>query len=118
MKLIDRPELLDRIQSRFRTNPVVLLLGPRQCGKTTLARQFVKGRNAEYFDLESPADFRRLEEPMTALEPLREWVVIDEAQLKPELFGVLRVLADRRPVRTRFLLLGSASRVVVNCFVY
>jgi predicted AAA+ superfamily ATPase len=114
MKLIDRPELLDRIQSRFRTNPVVLLLGPRQCGKTTLARQFVKGRNAEYFDLESPADFRRLEEPMTALEPLREWVVIDEAQLKPELFGVLRVLADRRPVRTRFLLLGSASPELVK----
>jgi predicted AAA+ superfamily ATPase len=69
MKLIDRPELSDRIQSRFRTNSVLLLLGPCQCGKTTLAWQFVKGRNAEYFDLESPADFRRLEDPMTA----RNW---------------------------------------------
>ena len=73
----------------------MLLLGPRQCGKTTLARQFAAKRKAEYFDLKSPADAARLAQPMTALEPMRGWVVMDEAQLKPELFAVLRVLADR-----------------------
>lgn len=109
MKTLQRPGLLARIESRFRSNPVVLLLGPRQCGKTTLARRFAGGRQAEYFDLESPADLARLAQPMTALEPLRGWVVIDEAQLKPELFALLRVLADRRPLPARFLVLGSAS---------
>lgn len=101
--------MLARIEDRFRSNPIVLLLGPRQCGKTTLARMFAAGRDAEYFDLEAPADRSRLAQPMTALEPLRGWVVIDEAQLQPELFPILRVLADRRPLTTRFLLLGSAS---------
>lgn len=108
-KFIERPELIRRIETAFRSNPVVLLLGPRQCGKTTLARQFAKKHKAEYFDLESPADWARLAQPMTALEPLRGWVVIDEAQLKPELFPILRVLADRQPLPARFLLLGSAS---------
>lgn len=109
MKTLDRPDLLAGIEARFRANPVVLLLGPRQCGKTTLARQFAAKRKAEYFDLESPADAGRLAQPMTALEPLRGWVVVDEAQLMPELFATLRVLADRRPLPARFLLLGSAS---------
>jgi uncharacterized protein len=114
MANLDRRSLLARIERRFLSNPVVLLLGPRQCGKTTLARQFAAGRNAEYFDLESPSDMARLDQPMTALEPLRGWVVIDEAQLKPELFGVLRVLADRRPLPARFLVLGSASPDLVS----
>lgn len=114
MKLRERTALLRRIESRFESNPVVLLLGPRQCGKTTLARQFAQKRNAEYFDLESPADLARLEQPLTALEPLRGWVVIDEAQLKPELFPILRVLADRHPLPARFLLLGSASPDLVS----
>jgi hypothetical protein len=109
MKLLERPELTARVVSGFRSSPVVLLLGPRQCGKTTLARQFARERRAEYFDLESPADAARLAQPMTALEPLRGWVVIDEAQLMPELFAVLRVLSDRRPLPARFLVLGSAS---------
>lgn len=114
MKKLERPLLLARIESRFRSNPIVLLLGPRQCGKTTLAREFAGHRQAEYFDLESPADLARLREPMTALEPLRDWVVIDEAQLRPELFAILRVLADRRPLPARFLLLGSASPDLVT----
>ena len=67
MKLLERSELLARIVDRFRTNPVVLLLGPRQCGKTTLAREFAADRKAEYFDLEAPADQARLAQPMTAL---------------------------------------------------
>jgi len=113
-RIVKRPELLGRIEERFQSNPVVLLLGPRQCGKTTLARQFVAKRKTEYFDLESPADFARLSQPMTALEPLRGWVVIDEAQLRPELFPVLRILADRRPLPARFLVLGSASPELVR----
>ena len=114
MAVVARSTLLARIEGRFRTNPVVLLLGPRQCGKTTLASQFARARRAEYFDLESPRDFDRLGQPMTALEPLRGWVIVDEAQLRPELFGVLRVLADRRPIRARFLVLGSASPDIVR----
>lgn len=109
MRTIERQDLLARVEARFRSSPVVLLLGPRQCGKTTLARQFAEERRVEYFDLEAPADFDRLAQPMTALEPLRGWVIIDEAQMRPELFPVLRVLADRRPRPARFLVLGSAS---------
>ena len=109
MEIIERPDPLARIEQRFHANPAVLLLGPRQCGKTTLARQFAAARGAEYFDLESPRDASRLAEPMTALEPLRGWVVIDEAQLQPELFSLLRVLVDRQPLPARYLLLGSAS---------
>lgn len=109
MTFIERPDPLARIEQRFQANPVVLLLGPRQCGKTTLARRFAAGRQAEYFDLEAPLDASRLAQPMTALEPLRGWVVIDEAQLQPELFSILRVLADRQPLPAKYLLLGSAS---------
>ena len=93
----------------MRNNPAVMLLGPRQCGKTTLARELTRKRRATLFDLESPAEASRLAEPMTALAPLRGLVVIDEAQLQPSLFPVLRVLADRSPLPARFLLLGSAS---------
>jgi len=114
MGMIHRGELLARIEDRFRANPVVLLLGPRQCGKTTLARQFADAHQAEYFDLEAPADFDRLTQPMTALEPLRSWVVLDEAQLRPELFKVLRVLADRSSLPARFLVVGSASPDLVR----
>ncbi|MFO0985206.1 MAG: ATP-binding protein [Planctomycetota bacterium] len=98
-----------RLRRALKANPVVALLGPRQCGKSTLARMFAAGVKSEYFDLEHPADARRLAEPMTALEPLRGLVVLDEVQHQPELFPVLRVLADRKPSGARFLLLGSAS---------
>jgi uncharacterized protein len=106
---IPRPELVQRIQTALRQNPVTTLIGPRQCGKTTLARELAAQQPTEYFDLESPADFDRLANPMIALEPLKNLVVIDEVQRKPELFPVLRVLSDRRPLPARFLLLGSAS---------
>jgi predicted AAA+ superfamily ATPase len=112
--LIQRFELLARLGRSLRANPIVLLLGPRQCGKTTLARMFVGRRPTAYFDLEDPRDHARLSQPMTALEPLRGRIVIDEAQLRPELFPVLRVLADRRPLPARFLLLGSASPELVR----
>lgn len=112
--MIERHELLSRIENRFASNPVVLLQGPRQCGKTTLARQFATRHKAEYFDLESPADASRLAQPMTTLEPLTGWVIIDEAQLQPGLFPILRVLADRHPLPARFLILGSASPDLVR----
>ena len=90
------------------------LLGPRQAGKTTLARRIVPPDSAAYFDLENPRHLARLAEPMTALAPLRGVVVIDEIQRRPDLFPILRVLADRRPVRARFLILGSASPALLR----
>jgi len=99
-----------RVVSLLRVSPVVALLGPRQSGKTTLALQVLaRSRRGERFDLEDPRDLQRLTQPMTALEGLRGLVVIDEVQRAPEIFQVLRVLADRRPVPARFLVLGSAS---------
>lgn len=107
--MIKRESLLQEISASLKRSRVVALLGPRQCGKTTLARQFVAAGDANYFDLEDPRDTLRLETPMTTLEPLRGTVVIDEIQRLPELFPVLRVLADRKPPAAKFLILGSAS---------
>lgn len=107
--MIARPALIALVRSRLKANPAVALLGPRQCGKTTIARQLAAGSGSTYFDLESPTDLAKLSEPMLALESLRGLVVIDEVQLRPDLFPVLRVLLDRKPARARFLILGSAS---------
>lgn len=104
-----RPETETRLKAALRRSRVVALVGPRQCGKTTLAREFVQPGSANYFDLEHPADLARLDAPLTALSPLRGTVVIDEIQRRADLFPVLRVLADRRPLPARFLVLGSAS---------
>ena len=92
-------------------NPVVALLGARQVGKTTLAKALMCEWDGEAtrFDLEDPRDLGQLDEPMLALEPLRGLIVIDEVQRRPELFPVLRVLADRAPSPAKFLVLGSAS---------
>ncbi len=106
---IDRDRLRRRLRAALRRSPVVALLGPRQCGKTTLARELVSVESPNYFDLEDPVSLSRLEQPMTALSGLRGVVVIDEVQRRPDLFPVLRVLADRRPRPARFLVLGSAS---------
>ena len=97
------------VEHALRLNPVVALIGPRQCGKTTLARQFVAARSPNYFDLEDPLSLARLDEPMTALGPLSGLVVIDEVHRRPALFPVLRVLADREDNPARFLVLGSAG---------
>ncbi len=87
----------------------MLIVGARQVGKTTLARTVVPRESVNYFDLEDPVDLARLSEPMLALGPLRGVVVIDEVQRHPELFPVLRVLADREDRPATFLVLGSAS---------
>lgn len=107
--MIARDQINATIQTALGRSRVVALLGPRQCGKTTLARQFVPPDSPNYFDLEDPLSLARLDEPMTALRDLTGLVVIDEVQRRPELFPVLRVLADRHPLPARFLILGSAS---------
>jgi predicted AAA+ superfamily ATPase len=107
--VIERREAAERIARALRRQRVVVLVGPRQCGKTTLARQIVNPASSTYFDLENPNDLRRLEEPMTALSGLSGTVVIDEVQRRPDLFPALRVLADRTPRKARFLILGSAA---------
>jgi hypothetical protein len=112
-RLVSRPGLEAEVRSALRRSPVVSILGPRQCGKSTLARR-IAGPRAHLFDLEHPADAARLAQPHAALAPLRGLVVIDEVQLRPDLFPLLRVLADRRPARARFLLLGSASPDLVR----
>ena len=85
------------------------MVGPRQCGKTTLARELVQPNTPNYFDLEDPVSLARLDQPLSALSRLRGLVVIDEIQRRPDLFPMLRVLADRKPLPARFLILGSAS---------
>jgi predicted AAA+ superfamily ATPase len=107
--MLERPQLLSRIRRALKRSRVTALIGPRQSGKTTLARTLLPKTSANYFDLEDPRSLARLDQPMTALEGLRGIVVIDEIQRLPELFPVLRVLADRKPLPARFLILGSAS---------
>ena len=109
MKTIHRVNLETAIAAGLRRSPAVALLGPRQRGKTTLARKFDAGTKSEYFDLEKPQDVSRLANPELTLLPLRGLIVIDEVQRRPDLFPVLRTLLDRRPIRARFLLLGRAS---------
>ena len=112
--MIDREQLKQRVQTALHRSRILALIGPRQCGKTTLAREFVAPDTINYFDLENPVSLARLDEPMTALAALKGLVVIDEIQLRPELFGILRVLADRDPLLTRFLILGSASPTLMR----
>jgi len=109
LTMITRKADLQRVRTALKRSRVVALLGPRQAGKTTLARQLVPPESSNYFDLEDPADLGRLSEPATVLRPLRGLVVIDEVQRRPDLFPLLRVLADRQPLPARFLILGSAS---------
>lgn len=109
MPMITRHGTQHAIVTALERSRIVALLGPRQCGKTTLARQFVPPDSAAYFDLEDPLSLARLDEPMTSLGALNGLVVIDEVQRRSELFPVLRVLADRTPLPARFLILGSAA---------
>lgn len=112
--LIDRPDRLQAIGRVLQENPICALLGPRQCGKTTLARLFATGHSCEVFDLEHPVDRSRLENPMLTLGELNGLVIIDEIQRRPELFEVLRVLVDRPDNDARFLVLGSAAPRLVR----
>ena len=108
--MIERPHHVAWVRRLLSEQPVVALLGARQVGKTTLARQVARsyGASVAFFDLESSRDLAKLADPMLALEPLRGLVVLDEVQRRPDIFPTLRVLADRRR-GARFLVLGSAS---------
>lgn len=112
--LIERVSLKTEVEKALKRSRVTALTGPRQCGKTTLARTFISPDSLNYFDLEDPISLARLDEPMTALRDLQGTVVIDEIQHKPELFPVLRVLADRKPLPAKFLILGSASQKLIS----
>ena len=111
MRVLDRPRHLETVRSLLDQFPVVGLIGPRQVGKTTLSRLLADSSEGlvTRFDLENPRDLSRLEDPLLALEELTGLVILDEIQLRPEIFPTLRVLCDRVPNPARFLVLGSAS---------
>lgn len=112
-----RDRYIQELYEAFEVHPVIALLGPRQCGKTTLARLFQhmyeKKIPFTYFDLEDPRDIAKLSTPMLNLENLTGCIIIDEIQRQPDLFPILRVLVDQKKDR-RFLILGSASRDLIN----
>lgn len=112
--MISRPDAMKRIKNVFRIHPVAALLGPRQCGKTTLAKMLAEQETSVYLDLENPVDVRRLSAPMRVLEELSGLVIIDEIQRQPSLLELLRVLVDRPKSNARFLLLGSASPQLIR----
>jgi uncharacterized protein len=113
--MIDRPRIQQAVQTALERSRVVAILGPRQCGKTTLARMLTESATpVTFFDLENPLDINKLANPMLQLGPLQGLVILDEIQRKPELFPVLRVLADRVPLPARFLILGSASPDIIR----
>jgi len=113
MEFITRHQYLKKLHSSVENYPVTALVGPRQSGKTTLARAFIgeysKDAKIHYMDLENPRDLAVLDNPLSALEPLHGLIVLDEIQRKPDLFPLIRVLADRTPNPAKFLILGSAS---------
>lgn len=117
MGLLKRNKALDLLKEKLAYSPAVAILGPRQCGKTTLVKQFIKtipNKEINFFDLEDPRDLARLENPILSLEDLSGYVVIDEIQRKPELFPILRVLIDKQKNNTKYILLGSASRDILE----
>lgn len=108
-------KLLNLIKESFQISPVCALLGPRQCGKTTLAKAYTnmcENDEVHFFDLEDPLDLSRLDNPKIVLEPLKGLIIIDEVQFRPNLFSILRVLVDNTD--KRFLILGSASQQLIQ----
>jgi predicted AAA+ superfamily ATPase len=117
MKTLPRKHLETRIRKSLKSNKVTILIGPRQVGKTTLAKNFAKHFNKNevyFFDLEDPTDFDLLENAKLTLESLEGLIIIDEVQRRPELFPYLRVKADQMSKSSRLLLLGSSSRDLIE----
>jgi len=112
--MIKRNNFLNRLQTAISRSPITALLGPRQCGKTTLARYFGEKQSADYYDLESQVDLRRLQNPELILGIAKGLVILDEIQLLPQLFSVLRVIVDRPESKSKFLILGSASPYIIK----
>ena len=110
MKMVERNQDVQAVAKLIATFPVTAILGPRQCGKTTLARSF---KADHLFDLENPRDAARLDQPQLALENLTGLIVIDEIQRMPDIFPLLRFLVDRGE-NQKFLILGSASRDLIQ----
>lgn len=111
-----RNKYLENINEEFKINPVVALLGPRQCGKTTLAEQYTKTLKEEFhkFDLEDSEDLAALENPKLLFSELKGTIVLDEIQRKPELFPFLRTLVDKEKRKRKILILGSASKDLIQ----
>ena len=114
LNMLNRPKYLELLSSSTRRSPITALLGPRQCGKTTLARMFAEGQESTFFDLELFPDQQRLQNPELVLSSLNGLVILDEIQILPEMFQVLRVLVDRPGNKARFLILGSASPTIIK----
>ena len=112
--MIARSNYQLRIQNALRRSKITALLGPRQCGKTTLAKELSSRISSHFLDMESPSDRARLASPELYLKNLRGLVIIDEIQLMPELFPILRVISDQSPDNGLFLILGSASPELVQ----
>lgn len=112
--MLNRSKYLQDLETATRRNPITALLGPRQVGKTTLARLFTANRPATFFDLESLPDQRRLQNPELVLGSLQGLVVLDEIQQMPELFSTLRILVDRPENQVHFIILGSASPQLIR----
>lgn len=114
--MLTRGRQSQRLRHLLERYPVVAILGARQVGKTTLARRLTHelDTTSHFFDLEDPEDLARLAEPKLVLEALEGVVVLDEVQRKPEIFPILRVLADRPGTPARFLVLGSASPTLLR----
>lgn len=113
---MEREKFLQQIAFAFRVHPVVAILGPRQVGKTTLARQYTEKHAIppqNYFDLENAHDLARLSDPILSLSQLSGLIVVDEIQKVPDLFSTLRVLVDRNELNQQYLILGSASRDLI-----
>ncbi|EKD77069.1 MAG: hypothetical protein ACD_42C00490G0002 [uncultured bacterium] len=114
---MQRSQYISMIDDYFQATPIVAILGPRQCGKTTLALEYAKkhvNTKITHFDLEDPMHLSRLENPMLALQDLAGLIIIDEVQLQPNLFSVLRVMIDRHHEQQRYLILGSASHDLIQ----
>ena len=116
---MERTSFIEQIKKAFRVNPIVAILGPRRCGKTTLARQYINQFSQKipienYFDLEDITDIARLTKPKLTLENLEGLIVIDEIQRIPDLFPTLRVLVDKPQCKQTYLILGSAARELIQ----
>ena len=112
--MLTRSKYLHALETATRRSPITALLGPRQVGKTTLARLFIADQPATFFDIESLPDQRRLQNPEMVLGGLQGLIVLDEIQQMPELFSALRVLVDRPGNQARFVILGSASPQLIR----